>query len=382
MGSDILAVFIATYGNDLPAMNGNCVTTAVQDHSELPANTGSPQSPPSSLFHTESKPTLPSISNLLHVAQISSSPLEKNCGNERDTIGIVGPDAAIAYMRSRIAQQEPCLRWSSLFGSLGKPVASAETFRPSKCSLISKTPDGSPLGLISTPTCRSGNGNGTCVWTHSAATQALHGTSPVFNLAQELCHGTCGTEEMFPVTGVSIEPVTSILRLQNETCLSPVMDIGTKSRIFPREGVRNSVNAHSPCKERDIYEPQSFVSKHDLSPAQCDKLATLAMRDHRHEMGFACRAIGVQPRKQIACEICHKSFERPSALRVHKRSHSGEKPFNCAFVECKRTFSTRSNMKRHLKVHRAPAENRKDDTVRTRDVHTQKHKEHWTLCLV
>ncbi|WEW61416.1 hypothetical protein PRK78_006906 [Emydomyces testavorans] len=47
------------------------------------------------------------------------------------------------------------------------------------------------------------------------------------------------------------------------------------------------------------------------------------------------------------CRICHKAFSRPSSLRIHSHSHTGEKPFRCPHVGCGKAFSVRSNMKRH-----------------------------------
>ncbi|CAG8492846.1 13656_t:CDS:2 [Acaulospora morrowiae] len=45
-------------------------------------------------------------------------------------------------------------------------------------------------------------------------------------------------------------------------------------------------------------------------------------------------------------------FSRPSSLRIHTYSHTGEKPFVCTEPGCGRKFSVQSNMRRHLRVHR------------------------------
>ena len=57
------------------------------------------------------------------------------------------------------------------------------------------------------------------------------------------------------------------------------------------------------------------------------------------------------------CQHCNKSFSRPSSLRIHVYSHTGEKPFKCHFQGCGRSFSVHSNMRRHLRVHYCPPPN-------------------------
>jgi uncharacterized Zn-finger protein len=51
------------------------------------------------------------------------------------------------------------------------------------------------------------------------------------------------------------------------------------------------------------------------------------------------------------CSYCGKGFTRPSSLRIHVHSHTGERPFKCTFEGCNRTFSVQSNMRRHARTH-------------------------------
>ncbi|KAI8371655.1 uncharacterized protein BYT42DRAFT_482563, partial [Radiomyces spectabilis] len=51
------------------------------------------------------------------------------------------------------------------------------------------------------------------------------------------------------------------------------------------------------------------------------------------------------------CVHCRKTFSRPSSLRIHTYSHTGEKPHGCPHPGCDRRFSVQSNMRRHLRVH-------------------------------
>ncbi|KAK4947930.1 hypothetical protein LTR10_013438 [Elasticomyces elasticus] len=54
-----------------------------------------------------------------------------------------------------------------------------------------------------------------------------------------------------------------------------------------------------------------------------------------------------QAQERYICPTCRKPFSRPSSLRIHGHSHSGEKPYVCKYPGCGKSFSVRSNMKRH-----------------------------------
>ncbi|KAG6917114.1 hypothetical protein DXG01_003780 [Tephrocybe rancida] len=55
--------------------------------------------------------------------------------------------------------------------------------------------------------------------------------------------------------------------------------------------------------------------------------------------------------KMHQCEVCGKMFPRPSGLKTHMNTHNNLKPFPCGFEGCSRTFTVRSNAKRHLRTH-------------------------------
>ncbi|ODQ56182.1 hypothetical protein SAICODRAFT_44490, partial [Saitoella complicata NRRL Y-17804] len=53
---------------------------------------------------------------------------------------------------------------------------------------------------------------------------------------------------------------------------------------------------------------------------------------------------------RFTCPACSKVFSRPSSLKIHGYSHTGERPFVCTVPGCGRAFSVRSNMRRHMRV--------------------------------
>lgn len=45
---------------------------------------------------------------------------------------------------------------------------------------------------------------------------------------------------------------------------------------------------------------------------------------------------------------CRAKFKRPSKLKTHTYSHTGERPFRCSHVDCAKSFTRKEHLKRHV----------------------------------
>lgn len=68
---------------------------------------------------------------------------------------------------------------------------------------------------------------------------------------------------------------------------------------------------------------------------------------HHHYISTSSQSAFPQSQDRYICSTCNKAFSRPSSLRIHSHSHTGEKPYKCPQSGCGKAFSVRSNMKRH-----------------------------------
>ena len=124
-----------------------------------------------------------------------------------------------------------------------------------------------------------------------------------------------------------------------------------------------------PSEEQEYQGHSYHFSLQSVSPSN-PKPQSFSDEKPLHEESALPKRKGKS--KMHTCSLCQKSFPRPSGLRTHMNSHSGDKrvshravspksadppislsAYKCPVTSCAKSFTVRSNAKRHIRTHGA-----------------------------
>ena len=168
-------------------------------------------------------------------------------------------------------------------------------------------------------------------WTSSQASQASGPGAEVRSSAESF---SAVPRRMSQSSHTSMPYATSPSSASHRSFPSPSSASGPPGLVFQRplpatesaSGAVNPVSAQQGTSPVDQSNP--WQHHHYIAPSTSAAFAS-------------------QQTDRYVCDTCNKAFSRPSSLRIHSHSHTGEKPFKCPHAGCGKAFSVRSNMKRH-----------------------------------
>lgn len=98
-----------------------------------------------------------------------------------------------------------------------------------------------------------------------------------------------------------------------------------------------------------------------MSPSSCSSAQSLTSEESKHpansmqesetsKLQQLVENIDKKIKDPNQCIVCHRVLSCQSALKMHYRIHTGERPYQCKV--CGRAFTTKGNLKAHIGIHR------------------------------
>ncbi len=99
----------------------------------------------------------------------------------------------------------------------------------------------------------------------------------------------------------------------------------------------------------DIFKPRSKSNTENRHSARSHNSSLAAAAAAAMNLNLPSQHMKKESRRNDTCEYCGKVFKNCSNLTVHRRSHTGEKPYKCEL--CSYACAQSSKLTRHMKTH-------------------------------
>ncbi|XP_012735656.2 sal-like protein 1a [Fundulus heteroclitus] len=141
--------------------------------------------------------------------------------------------------------------------------------------------------------------------------------------------------------------------VESQSAGSPAVSESTSSMQAPSPSSMQLQPRKSPSLEerqqRALSMDHTSASLLHSHPSNIGALDLTSVNPSRDPLGMIFPFRERSTIKNTSCDICGKTFACQSALDIHYRSHTKERPFIC--TACNRGFSTKGNLKQHMLTH-------------------------------
>ncbi|XP_053689535.1 myoneurin isoform X2 [Sabethes cyaneus] len=112
--------------------------------------------------------------------------------------------------------------------------------------------------------------------------------------------------------------------------------------VTPAEWVRHVQSTHT--------ETELAMSNNSTLPRRSSKSYAGSDLQHPQAVTFttSSSAAAHQQPQERTCSVCNKGFPSYASMIIHKRTHTGERPFYCEI--CNKGFNVKSNLLRHMRT--------------------------------
>uniref|UniRef100_A0A8C6U0Q6 C2H2-type domain-containing protein n=1 Tax=Neogobius melanostomus TaxID=47308 RepID=A0A8C6U0Q6_9GOBI len=201
--------------------------------------------------------------------------------------------------------------------------------------------------------------------------QSLEDTSSVFHCKKEEPEEVEIKAELLPqFVHVSVkseegEPQSSLLHQMTEENREDTGSSETDdSQDWAPSAEKPKEQLHGPAHDSDRKKAKRHMCSDCGKRYRTGSKLRIHERTHTGERPFRCTVcqkdftakrylnqhMGIHTEERpFKCTVCEKGYLKQSNLNEHMKSHSGEKPFECTV--CEKRFITKSNLTEHMRTH-------------------------------